>query len=107
MALPRDFAATDVFFPHPVHGPLTWVSVVNPATTMTRVLDLLRAAHSAARARTNRHHPDRIATGPTRRPRVSARPRSDLTRTCRFAPQKRRREQQNAPRRRRRALCCS
>ncbi len=49
---PRDFAAADVFVPHPVYGALGWVSVVNPAgSTMSGVLDLLRDAHDDARRR--------------------------------------------------------
>ncbi|MFB2596928.1 DUF6194 family protein [Herbiconiux sp. P17] len=55
LTLERDFAATDTFFPHPIYGPLSWVSVVNPSTTtLPRVLDLLNAAHTAARARADR-----------------------------------------------------
>ena len=54
LALPRDFGATDTFFPHPVYGPLAWVSVITPEATMPRVLALLRAAHDAAKARAER-----------------------------------------------------
>ncbi|PRY69365.1 hypothetical protein B0I08_10237 [Glaciihabitans tibetensis] len=47
-----DFAADDVFLPHPVYGSLGWVSVVNPGeATGATVLELLRAAHESARAR--------------------------------------------------------
>ncbi|MEJ1088104.1 DUF6194 family protein [Microbacterium sp. Mu-80] len=45
----------DVFLPHPLYGTMGWVCVVNPAAnTSRRVLDLLRDAHDAARARTLR-----------------------------------------------------
>jgi hypothetical protein len=57
LELPRDFAATDVFLPHPVYGPLTWLSVVNPANTLPQIIDLLKTAHSAARTRAKRRHP--------------------------------------------------
>ncbi len=49
---PRDHAATDVFNPHPVYGGLGWVAVVNPGEHTTEtVVQLLREAHDAARAR--------------------------------------------------------
>jgi Family of unknown function (DUF6194) len=52
---PRDFAAADVVNPHPVYGALGWVAVVVPgARTTDLVIDLLRRAHRAARARTER-----------------------------------------------------
>ncbi|WP_382303893.1 DUF6194 family protein [Herbiconiux sp. UC225_62] len=54
LALRRDVSHTDVFLPHPVYGALSWVSVVNPDTTLPQVLDLVRSAHAAARARTER-----------------------------------------------------
>ena len=54
---PRDHAATDVFNPHPVYGALGWVAVVNPGEqTTATVLQLLREAHEAARARARRRH---------------------------------------------------
>ncbi|UNK70283.1 DUF6194 family protein [Microbacterium sp. H1-D42] len=46
---------TDAFLPHPLYGTMGWVCVVNPAAnTAQQVLDLLREAHDAARARTLR-----------------------------------------------------
>ena len=52
---PRDYAAADCVMPHPVYGPLGWVSVVNPGERTTRtVVRLLGAAHDAARARFER-----------------------------------------------------
>lgn len=43
--------------PHPVYGPYGWIAVVNPAgRTTATVLELLRAAHAAARARYERRH---------------------------------------------------
>jgi Family of unknown function (DUF6194) len=52
---PRDHAATDVFTPHPVYGALGWVAVVSPGEqTSEVVLQLLREAHDAARARFER-----------------------------------------------------
>lgn len=56
---PRDHAAVDIVLPHPVYGPLGWVSVVNPGERTTGlVVQLLRHAHEAARARfARRHHP--------------------------------------------------
>lgn len=57
---PRDgeageVAEADVVVPHPVYGALGWVAVVNPGERTTGVvLDLLRAAHDDARARTVR-----------------------------------------------------
>ncbi|MFD8232910.1 DUF6194 family protein [Streptomyces sp. NPDC059696] len=51
----HDLAATDHVMPHPVYGPLGWVCVVNPgARTMGTVVQLLRSAHEAARARCTR-----------------------------------------------------
>lgn len=47
-----DVAATDVIVPHPVHGALGWVAVVNPGErTSGTVRALLRDAHDASRAR--------------------------------------------------------
>jgi hypothetical protein len=44
-----------VFLPHPVYGSLGWVAVVNPGEhTTDAVLQLLRDAHHAARARVDR-----------------------------------------------------
>jgi len=52
---PRDFASVDVVNPHPVYGALGWIAVVNPAEQTTdTVVQLLRAAHDAARARFER-----------------------------------------------------
>jgi hypothetical protein len=49
------YAEVDAFRPHPVYGSLGWVSVVVPGErTSERVLDLLRRAHDAARARSER-----------------------------------------------------
>jgi hypothetical protein len=60
---PREYGAADVFLPHPVYGSLGWVAVVNPGEqTRDAVLQLLRDAHDAARARAER----RSATGGTR-----------------------------------------
>jgi hypothetical protein len=50
----RDFAKTDVLLPHPVYGPLGWVAIINPDTTLPQVINLLTAAHEAARARAQR-----------------------------------------------------
>ena len=48
-------SATDVFIAHPLYGSAGWVSVVNPGDrTAAAVLGLLREAHEAARARTER-----------------------------------------------------
>jgi hypothetical protein len=53
----RDFAAVDVINPHPVYGALGWVSIVNPGEhTMGTAIELLRFAHTAARARYERRH---------------------------------------------------
>ena len=46
-----DYAAVDEFFPHPSYGPLGWVSVIEPDTTMDAALEFLRNAHDAVRAR--------------------------------------------------------
>ena len=52
---PRDQAAADVVNPHPVYGPLGWICVVNPGErTGSTLLGLLRAAHEAARLRSQR-----------------------------------------------------
>lgn len=50
----RDFAAPDVVNPHPVYGPLGWVSIVTPEATAELALELLRGAYDAARARYDR-----------------------------------------------------
>ena len=51
----RDFAAADVINPHPVYGALGWVAIVNPGErTASTVIELLRTAHEAARARFGR-----------------------------------------------------
>lgn len=53
----RDHTAADTVMPHPVYGPYGWIAVVNPAgRTTATVLELLRAAHAAARARYERRH---------------------------------------------------
>jgi len=45
----------DALLPHPVYGGLAWVAVVNPGPrTEGRLRDLLRTAHSLARARHER-----------------------------------------------------
>ena len=50
-----DFAAADVFLPHPVYGELGWIAVVEPGSrTIATVIELLRAAHGAEKARTER-----------------------------------------------------
>jgi len=49
---PRDYAAVDSVLPHPVYGALGWISVVDPGERTTdTVVQLLRDAHEAARAR--------------------------------------------------------
>ncbi|MEW2049299.1 DUF6194 family protein [Streptomyces sp. NPDC005476] len=49
---PRDHAAADRVMPHPVYGALGWICVVNPGErTRETVVQLLRSAHEAARAR--------------------------------------------------------
>jgi hypothetical protein len=49
------YAEADAFLPHPVYGSLGWVCVVTPGPrTSERVLDLVRRAHEAARARAER-----------------------------------------------------
>ena len=50
-----DPTAVDVFRPHPLYGDAGWVCVIDPAeATAGTVLALLREAHEAARARTER-----------------------------------------------------
>ncbi|MFF4587462.1 DUF6194 family protein [Streptomyces sp. NPDC001388] len=52
---PRDHAAADTVTPHPVYGPLGWISVVNPAEhTLDLVTRLLHDAHVHARTRFDR-----------------------------------------------------
>ena len=54
-AADADPAEPDIFVPHPVYGDAGWISVVNPdARTADSVLELLRDAHEAARARAER-----------------------------------------------------
>lgn len=54
---PRDYVAADSVMPHPVYGALGWISVVNPGERTTdTVVQLLRSAHGAARARFERRH---------------------------------------------------
>lgn len=51
-------AGADVLTAHPTYGPLGWVAVIDPGpATRADVIDLLRAAHAAARARHQRRHP--------------------------------------------------
>ncbi|SKA97599.1 hypothetical protein SAMN06295879_2394 [Agreia bicolorata] len=54
--LPDDLdpASVDTFIPHPLYAAGGWISVINPATTADRLIERLRAAHDAARARTER-----------------------------------------------------
>lgn len=55
LPLGEDPAAADALARHPQYGDAGWVSVVNPGSrTAERVLALLREAHEAARARTER-----------------------------------------------------
>ncbi|WP_328751901.1 DUF6194 family protein [Streptomyces sp. NBC_00285] len=57
-------AAADVVLPHPVHGTLGWICVVNPGErTAGTVMRLLRTAHEAAHAQAlvNRR---RVSGGP-------------------------------------------
>lgn len=49
-----NYSVADTFFPHPSYGPLSWVSVIEPTTTLDAALELLRTAHAAARARVER-----------------------------------------------------
>ena len=50
-----DPTAVDVFRPHPLYGTAGWVCVIDPAAaTEDAVLALLREAHEAARARSER-----------------------------------------------------
>ncbi|WP_190079584.1 DUF6194 family protein [Streptomyces longisporoflavus] len=52
-----DYAAADRVLPHPVYGALGWICVVSPGErTMQTVVQLLRGAHDAARARFVRRH---------------------------------------------------
>ncbi|MFG2137701.1 DUF6194 family protein [Streptomyces sp. NPDC048650] len=54
---PRDPAAADRVIPHPLYGALGWIAVVNPGERTTdTVVQLLRGAHEAARARFARRH---------------------------------------------------
>lgn len=57
LSRPRDYAAADSVMPHPVYGALGWISVVNPGEgTTDTVVQLLRGAHEASRARFERRH---------------------------------------------------
>jgi hypothetical protein len=50
-----DPSTPDVVIPHPVYGHLGWLAVVDPGPrTETALRDLLRTAHSLARARAER-----------------------------------------------------
>ncbi|MGH8947244.1 MAG: DUF6194 family protein [Acidimicrobiia bacterium] len=47
-----DYSVPDVVIPHPVYGPQSWLSVVNPGrATEDRTRALLNEAHDRARAR--------------------------------------------------------
>lgn len=50
----HDTRARDTWFPHPVYGGAGWLSVVNPDVLAPDALDLLAAAHAAARDRHRR-----------------------------------------------------
>lgn len=51
----QDPSQVDVLLPHPLYPSSGWVSVVNPAErTSEHLVSLLRRAHDAARARTDR-----------------------------------------------------
>lgn len=51
----RSYGTPDTVMPHPVYGPLGWISVGNPGdATFDTVTQLLHAAHAAARARYER-----------------------------------------------------
>lgn len=55
---PDPIGAPGVLTAHPTYGPLGWVAVIDPGPDVrTDVRDLLRAAHTAARARHRRRHP--------------------------------------------------
>lgn len=55
LSLGEDPAASDALARHPQYGDAGWVSVVDPGSgTAALVLALLREAHDAARARTER-----------------------------------------------------
>lgn len=50
-----DFAATDVFLPHPLYSAYGWVAVVNPRpATTARALEALHEAHLSDRRRVER-----------------------------------------------------
>jgi len=51
---PRDYTATDVVLPHPVHRAGGWIAVINPAATTPLASRLLLEAHGKARARAER-----------------------------------------------------
>ncbi|MGW5572448.1 DUF6194 family protein [Nocardia thailandica] len=54
-----DPAARDVVLPHPVYAAAAWLAVVDPGPrTEQAVRELLREAHSRARARYERRHGD-------------------------------------------------
>jgi hypothetical protein len=49
-----DPASVDTFMPHPLYAMGGWISVINPTTTADLLIERLRAAHDAARARAER-----------------------------------------------------
>jgi hypothetical protein len=50
-----DYAALDKVIPHPVYGPQSWLSVLNPGSvTEDKLKDLLAEAHDRARIRYER-----------------------------------------------------
>jgi predicted DNA-binding protein (MmcQ/YjbR family) len=50
-----DYAALDKVIPHPVYGPQSWLSVLNPGSvTEDKLKDLLAEAHDRARLRYER-----------------------------------------------------
>jgi hypothetical protein len=52
-------ATPDVVAAHPTYGSLGWLAVLDPGpATRSDLLELLRGAHGAARARYERRHPD-------------------------------------------------
>ncbi len=57
----HDARVRDVWFPHPVYGGAGWLSVVNPDGQRGEVLNLLDAAHRAARSRHERRGSTRNA----------------------------------------------
>lgn len=54
LAADLDPASVDTFIPHPLYASGGWISVINPAMTADLLIERLRAAHDAARARAER-----------------------------------------------------